>query len=190
MGRCDCNDDMLAEVTISSEKIYSGRVFDCELRQVRLPDGTTAPREVVSHPGGACVLPIDDDLNCYMVKQYRIAVDKVYLEAPAGRIEKGESPAECVAREIIEETGYKANSIEPVGTAAATPGYCSEIIYLYIARDLEFVGTDPDAGEFLAVEKVPLKELLEMADKGLIEDAKTQVLIYRAARRIPFGTDR
>ena len=190
MGRCDCNDDNLAEVTVSSETFYSGRVFNCELKQVRLPDGNIAPREVVRHSGGACVLPIDDDLNCYMVNQYRIAVDKIYLEAPAGKIEPGEAPDECVAREIREETGYVASSIEPVGTAAATPGYCSEIIYLYIATGLEYVGTDPDSGEFISVHKVPLKELVDMADKGQIEDAKTQVLIYKAARRLLSGTER
>jgi ADP-ribose pyrophosphatase len=190
MGRCDCKDDNLAEVTLSSETIYSGRVFDCELRQVELPDGNKAPREVIVHSGGACVLPVDDELNCYMVKQYRIAVDKIYLEAPAGRIEKGETPAECVARELTEETGYTASVIEPVGSAAATPGYCSEIIYLFIARGLEYKGTNPDSGEFLSLHKVPLKELVDMADAGQIEDAKTQVLIYKAARRLLIGTER
>lgn len=189
MGRCDCNDEQLIEVTIGSEKIYSGRVFDCEIKTVRLPDGNDATREVVLHNGGACVLPIDEDLNCYMVKQYRNGVDKIYLEAPAGRIENGENPEDCVSREIIEETGYKAGKIESVGSAAATPGYCSEIIYLYIATDLEYQGTDPDSGEFLQVCKVPLKELVEMADEGQIEDGKTQVLIYKAARRLLVGTD-
>lgn len=190
MGRCDCSDDNLTEVTISSEIIYSGRVFDCELRQVMLPDGKEASREVIKHNGGCCVLPIDDDLNCYMVKQYRTAVGKVYLEAPAGKIEKGESPEECVAREITEETGFTASDIKAVGTAAATPGYCSEIIYLYLARGLEYKGTCPDSGEFISIHKVPLKELLDMADSGKIEDAKTQVLIYKAARRLLIGTER
>ncbi|MBP5655944.1 MAG: NUDIX hydrolase [Clostridiales bacterium] len=189
MGRCDCNEDMLAEAVISSEKIYSGRVFDCEVRQVRLPDGNIAKREVVVHSGGACVLPVDDELNCYMVKQFRTGVGKVYLEAPAGRIENGESPEDCVLREITEETGYKASHLESLGSAAATPGYCSELIHLYIATGLEYQGTDPDAGEFLKVCKVPLSELLKMAEDGQIEDGKTQILIYKAARRLLVGTD-
>ena len=104
-------------------------------------------------------------------------------EAPAGKIEPGEAPLACATREITEETGFTAGNIEYVGKMAATPGYCSEIISLYIATDLQFTGGAPDPNEYLRTVKCPLKNALEMAESGKIEDAKTLVLIYKAARR-------
>ena len=104
-------------------------------------------------------------------------------EAPAGKVEPGEDPLACASREITEETGFTAHKIEHVGKMMATPGYCSEIINLYIATDLEFTGGNPDANEYLRTVKCPLKNALEMAESGKIEDAKTLVLIYKAARR-------
>lgn len=175
---------MLFEETVASEKIFEGRVFEVELKDIKTSEGRMAKREIVKHPGGACILPMDDEGNCYFVKQFRSPFEKVMLEAPAGKLEKGEAPIDCVAREITEETGFVAHKIESVGCIAATPGYCSEIISIFIGTDLEFTGGDPDQNEYLATVKMPLKEALEMAENGQITDGKTLVLIYKAARRL------
>ena len=129
------------------------------------------------------MLPIDDEQNVYLVKQFRSPFERVLLEAPAGKIDQGEEPLTTATREITEETGLTAADIEPIGTMIATPGYCSEIIYLYIATGLTYVGGEPDPSEYLSTVKMPLAEALELAEEGESEDAKTLIAIYRAARR-------
>lgn len=183
MGKIDCSDDMLFEKTVSKETKFSGRVFEVEVKNITTPEGAESRREIVIHHGGACILPIDSDMNCYFVKQFRSPFEAVMTEAPAGKVEPGEEPLACAAREITEETGFTAGKIEHVGRMAATPGYCTEIINLYIATDLHYTGGTPDPNEYLRTVKCPLKSALEMAESGKIEDAKTLVLIYKAARR-------
>jgi len=184
MGSIDCKDNELFEMTLTEEFVFKGRVFECDVRTVRLSDGRMATREVIKHTGGACVLPVDDELNCYLVRQFRSGAERVLTEVPAGKIEPGESPAECVSREIREETGFTAGKIESLGYIYATPAYCSEKIHLYLATGLSYVGGSPDSGEFLRVEKYPLTELIKMCDSGEIEDAKTVACIYKASRRL------
>ncbi len=184
MGRNDCSDSELTEQILSSRKVFSGRVFDCEVRQVELHGGIKAEREIVVHTGGACIIPVDSDLNCYMVKQYRSGVQEILMEVPAGKIEPGEDPMECASREIVEETGYEAGKIDPLGYIVATPAYCSEKIHMYLGTDLRFKGANTDDGEFLGVTRVPLAELVEMCDRGEITDSKTTVCIYKAAGRL------
>ncbi len=183
MGQINCSDDMLFEKKISEEEIFNGRVFKIAVRQIETPEGTTSSRELVYHNGGACVLPVDDEQNVYLVKQFRAPFERVLLEAPAGKLEKDEDPLVCAGREITEETGLSASSIESLGTMISTPGYCSEIIYIYLATALEYVGGEPDPSEYLSTVKLSLKEALRMADSGEIEDAKTVIAIYRTARR-------
>jgi len=183
MGKIDCSDDMLFEKTVSKETKFTGKVFEVEVKTITTPEGATSHREIVIHHGGAAILPVDSDLNCYFVRQFRSPFEKVMTESPAGKVEPGEEPLACAAREITEETGFTAGKIEHVGRMAATPGYCSEIINLYIATDLQYTGGTPDPNEFLRTVKCPLKSALEMAESGKIEDAKTLVLIYKAARR-------
>ena len=183
MGKIDCSDDMLFEKTVSKETKFTGRVFQVEVKTITTPEGATSHREIVLHNGGAAILPVDQDLNCYFVRQFRSPFEKVMTESPAGKVEPGEDPLDCAKREITEETGFTAGKVEHVGRMAATPGYCSEIINLYLATDLRFTGGTPDPNEYLRTVKCPLKQALEMAESGKIEDAKTLVLIYKAARR-------
>ena len=183
MGKINCNDDMLFEKTVSSAKFFEGKVFDVEVKNIVTAEGRQAKREIVKHPGGACILPLDGEGNCFLVKQFRSPFETVMLEAPAGKIEEGEEPLACVSREITEETGYTAGNIEFVGAMAATPGYCNEIISLYIGTGLTYTGGNPDENEYISTVKMPLKEALEMAENGSIRDAKTLVLIYKASRR-------
>ena len=183
MGKINCTDDMLYEKTISSKTVFEGKVFNVEIKDITTPEGNSSTREIVKHPGGACILPVDDEGNCYLVKQFRSPFEKVMLEAPAGKLEKDEDPFHCVSREITEETGFTARNIEFMGAVAATPGYCSEIITLYIGTGLEYKGGVPDPNEYLATVKMPLAEAIGMADRGEINDAKTLVLLYKSSRR-------
>ena len=183
MGKINCSDDMLYEKTLSSKTVFEGRVFDVEIKEITTPEGRCSQREIVKHPGGACILPVDDEGNCYLVRQFRSPFEKVMLEAPAGKIEKGEDPLFCASREITEETGLKAGKIESAGNIAATPGYCSEVISLFIGTDLSYGEAEPDENEYVSTVKMPLKEAIELADNGTINDAKTLVVLYKASRR-------
>ncbi len=184
MGKINCNDEMLFEKTVDSKTVFEGHVFDVEIKKIITPEGRESTREIVKHHGGACILPVDDEGNCYLVKQFRSPFEKVMLEAPAGKIEEGEDPLYCASREITEETGFVAKNIECVGAVTATPGYCSEVITLFIGTELETGDANPDLNEYISTVKMPLKEAVRMADDQEIEDAKTLVLIYKAARRL------
>lgn len=174
----------LYEETLSSDLKFHGRVFDTFVKTVKLADGSVSTREIVKHNGGACILPVDDENNCYMVRQFRSPFEEIMLEVPAGKIEPGEDPKLCAIRELHEETGFQADEIIDFGTMICSPGYDSEKIYLYGARGLHFIGEKLDEGEFLHCEKIPLDELLKMADSGQIRDSKTQLCIYKMVRRL------
>lgn len=174
----------LYEETLSSDLKFHGRVFDTIVKKVKLADGSVSTREIVKHNGGACILPVDDEGNCYMVRQFRSPFEEIMLEVPAGKLEIGENPRDCAIRELHEETGFEAGEIIDLGCMICSPGYDSEKIYLYGARNLKFIGEKLDEGEFLHCEKIPLTTLLEMADKGEIKDSKTQICIFKMVRRL------
>ena len=160
------------EKTVSSEEIYDGKIIKVRKEKVELPDGRLAMRELIGHPGG--------DGKVFMVTQYRIAAKSEMLEIPAGKMEYGEDPLECGARELIEETGYKAEEFTHLGEYYATPGYCEEKLNIFLARKLTFVGQNLDDGEFLNVSKYSLDELYQMVMDNKIYDAKTAIAILKA----------
>lgn len=168
------------EKTISSEPIYNGKIINVRKDTVQLPNGKTALRELIAHPGGVGVIAVDENKDVFMVTQYRIAAKSDMLEIPAGKMEYGEDPLECGSRELIEETGYKAKNFIHLGEYYATPGYCEEKLNIYLARDLEFVGQNLDEGEFLNVKKYSLDELYKMVMDNKIYDAKTAIAILKA----------
>lgn len=168
------------EKTISSKEIYDGKIVKLRVEDVTLPNGRTAKRELISHPGGAGIIAVDDERNVLMVRQYRIIAKEMMLEIPAGKLEYGEDPQECAEREITEETGYKANKIIPLGSYYATPGYCGEILSLYLGTELEWTGQHLDEDEFLKVEKYKLDDLYQMVMDNKITDAKTAIAILKA----------
>lgn len=170
----------LEEKKMSSELIYDGRIFKVSRDKALLENGKTADREVVHHSGGVTVIPVTDNNEILMVKQYRYPHEKVMLEIPAGKLEPGETHYDCGKRELLEETGCTCKNYEYVGEVVPTPAYLTEVIHMYIATGLEFSEQKLDEDEFLEVEKVPLEKAVEMVMKGEITDSKTQIGILKA----------
>lgn len=168
------------EKSYATNRIYEGKVLNLRVDDILLPDGKKGKREIVEHNGGVGVIGVTANREVYMVTQYRIAAGKMMLEIPAGKLEKGEDPLECGKRELIEETGYKGNNFEYLGTYYATPGYCQEKLHIYLATNLEWVGQNLDEGEFLNVKKYSLDELFDMVMKNEIIDCKTAIAILKA----------
>ena len=166
---------------------YEGLVVNVTMDSVRLSDGARAFREVVEHPGGVCVLPVDDRGVAYCVRQFRYPSRQHLLEAPAGKLEPGEDPAEAAVRELSEETGFTAGRLIPLGSYYTSPGYSTEVLHLYLAADLTQGRAHLDAGEFLDVEPHPLAELLEMVMAGQLPDAKTAVAVMQASMLLAEG---
>lgn len=171
----------LTEKRISSTKLFQGHTINLRLDIVELPDGRQAQREVVEHPGAVAVVPLLDDETVILVNQYRAPIERITLEIPAGKLEPGESPEICAARELEEETGYRAEKFELKGAFYTTPGFSNEIMYLFVASGLTVAKSHPDIDEFVETRKFNLKELLQMVKAGEIIDAKTLVGIYTVA---------
>ena len=172
----------LYEKTISSEEKYRGVIVNVTLDHAELCDGRTVLREVVHHSGGVSILPVDDEGNCYLVRQFRYPAGETMLEIPAGKRERGEEPLHCAMRELSEETGFDADRFVDLGHFYATPGYCNEVIYVYLATGLHPGKSHPDDGEFLNVEKKSLDQLCDMAMRGELIDAKTIIAVLKAKR--------
>ena len=167
------------EKQLSREMKFDGRVVKLYVDQVELDNGTQTFREVIEHPGGVCVLPIDENGDVYMVRQFRYPFMKALYELPAGKLEFGENHRECGIRELKEETGATADSFEYLGCIYPTVAYDTEIIHMYLARGLHFGEQHLDEGEFLDVVKLPFEKVVEMALNGELPDAKTQAAVLK-----------
>lgn len=172
----------LQEKKLSSETVYEGPIFTITHDTVELENGASSIRDVLHHNGGVCVIPITDDNEIYLVKQFRYPFATVTREVPAGKLEKGEDHAECGRRELLEETGCTCSELVYLGEMLPTPAYDSEITHLYLARGLSYEKQQLDPGEFLDVEKIPLTEAIQLVMDGKIRDGKTQIVILKAAR--------
>lgn len=169
----------LSEKKISGEKVFSGRVVDLSVDKVELEDGKITTRELVTHPGGVCVVPINENGEIYMVKQFRYPFSEVLLEIPAGKLEKGEDHRLCGIRELKEEIGAQAGYFEYLGCLYPTVAYDTEIIHMYLAKELSFGDQKLDEGEFIDVIKMPFEKAVEMVMNNEIPDAKTQLAILK-----------
>ncbi len=170
----------LEEKTVNSECIYKGRIFDVTKDTALLENGKEVQRDVVHHSGGVTVVPITENNEILMVRQYRYPHHKAMLEIPAGKREAGEEHYECGKRELLEETGYICNKYEYLGEIVPTPAYVSEVIHIYLAQELELSAQNLDDDEFLDVERIPLDKAVEMVMNGEITDAKTQIGVLKA----------
>jgi len=165
---------MIFRVT-KSETIFHGKVFDVKVDEIEYNGtGNKASRQVAIHPGGAVILPVKDDGKIVLISQYRYPFNEVIYELPAGKLEKGEDPKDCATRELIEETGYSSNTITKLGKIFTTPGFCNEILHLYLAEDLiagEHAREEGEEG--MQMFEMTLDEIDKKIQDGEIVDAKT-----------------
>lgn len=169
------------ETMLESKEIFAGRVIRVTYDTVRLENGNTSTREVVHHHGGACILPVDEAGNVYLVRQFRYAIGEEIWELPAGKLEAGEAPFEAAKRELGEECGLTADHFEDLGVVYPTVGYDSERIYIWAATGLHPAAQHLDEDEFLDVVKMPLEKALALVLDGTIRDSKTQVGLMKYA---------
>ena len=159
--------------TVRSERIYEGKILEVYKDEIKMPDGDTAMREVVEKHNASAIVPVDNDGNIIMVRQYRHPARDLVLEIPAGTFEDGEDPYECASRELEEEIGYKAEGLTYINWTYASVGICTERIYLYIADRLTRGVQKLDKDEFIDVEKYSLEDAMSMIFDGTITDSKT-----------------
>lgn len=179
----------MSSSTISSRRVYSGRVISLDVDRVRFPDGSEGELEMVRHPGASAVVPFlsdpaGDDPQILMIRQYRYAADGFIYEIPAGRLDPGEEPEACAARELREETGCTAQRMDRLFTMYTTPGFTDEKIHLFMATGLTNGESAREADEFVELVPMPLSRALAMLERGEIQDAKTALgLLYAAGFR-------
>lgn len=165
---------------LSSRHIYRGSIINLRLDEVELPDGRQAIREIIEHPGAAVIAPIDSSGRLHMVRQYRDAAAETLLELPAGKLDRGEDPLSCARRELREELGLDAESIAPLASFYSSPGFCDEVLHLFLAEGLEQKGAQTDHDEFIEAEVRPLDGLDDWL--GEVRDAKSITGILLARR--------
>lgn len=172
---------------LARRDVFRGRIVEVSVDRVRMPDGREVDMELVRHPGSAAVLPIAEapggGEEVLLLRQYRYATGAWLLEIPAGKLDPGESAEDCARRELVEETGWAAGEIEPLGEVWPSPGILAERISLFAARGLTPAAQDLEAGELLTVERLPLEEAIARAAAGEIDDAKTVCALLRLAVR-------
>lgn len=171
---------------VDGRRVYTGKVLNLDIDRVRFPNGSVGELEMIRHSGASAVVPFvsdpsGDDPQLLLIKQYRYAADDFLYEIPAGRLDPGESPEACARRELREETGCTAQSVEHLSTIYTTPGFTDERIHLFMATGLTDGQTGHEADEFLTIETMQLSRVLEMIRDGEIQDAKTVVGILYAA---------
>jgi ADP-ribose diphosphatase len=173
----------------SVRDIYRGRVVHLVVETFTMPDGRPATLELVRHPGAAAVVPLTADGEVLLIRQYRRAAGGFIYEVPAGKLDPGETPLQCAARELAEEAGVGAGRLEPLGSILTTPGFTDEVIHLFLARDLRPAQQQLDADELLTVEKMPFARALDLCVRGELRDAKSICALMLADRKLRGSTN-
>jgi ADP-ribose pyrophosphatase len=172
------------EKTLDSKCVYHGSLLEVHEDQVSLPDGQTAKREFIRHPGAVVVLPMLDEHTVLVERQYRYPLNQHFLELPAGKIDTGEAHAVTARRELLEETGYEARDWSHIFTAYPCVGYSNERLEFYLARDLSYVGHPGEDGEFLETITLSVDQALALVESGEITEAKTIMGLLWIDRRL------
>ena len=176
----------LTEQTLKRNTVFTGKIINMRQDNVLLENGRTATRDVVEHPGGVCVLPLTAQNEIIMVRQFRYPYQEVLAEIPAGKLEKGEkSPLDCGKRELEEEAGMLADEYIDLGKMYPSPGYCEEIIHIFLAKGLHASSQHLDDDEFLEVSRIPFRDALKQVMNGEIKDGKTQIAVLKTAVLYP-----
>ena len=172
---------MQPEEQISSREIYDGKIIKVRVDDILMTSsGNRSVREVVEHNNAVVIVPIDNDDNVHLVRQYRYAAEQNLLECPAGIVEDGEDPDDCAQRELAEEIGYASRNLRILGGFWSSPGFCTEFMYPYLAKDLVPRRLQPDDDEDIQVEKVPLSRIPQLIRLGEIQDAKSIAALLMA----------
>ncbi|RXJ03830.1 NUDIX hydrolase [Anaerobacillus alkaliphilus] len=161
------------EKTLATKSIFQGKVIELVVKDVELPDGNTSKREIVHHPGAVAIIALTKDKKLLVIEQFRKPLEKTIIEIPAGKLEKGEDPLECARRELEEETGFRAISINFITSFYTSPGFADELIHIYFTDEIEIGEVNPDEDEFLSVLEVSLSEAEQLIEEQKIHDAKT-----------------
>ena len=168
----------------SIRNVFKGRVLTLNLEQVRLPNGRVAELEIAHHPGGAAVVALDADGRVCLLRQFRHAAGGWLIELPAGKLDGGEPPLECAQRELAEEAGVVATHWEKLGEFYSSPGVLTEVIHLFLARDLAATDARPEEHEVFEARWIPLEEAVELAAGGRLQDAKSLIGLLWARERL------
>ena len=168
----------------NTKKIYEGRIIDLNIETALMPDGRRVDLEIIKHPGGACALPFHDNGDVTLVRQFRHAAGGVIWEVPAGRIDDEEGAQICAIRELREEVGLVAGKVEKLGEYISTPGFCTEVVHVYLAESLTGCKQELEDDEYIEVVRLSFDEALDKVDSGEITDGKTVLALLLAARRI------
>lgn len=174
----------LRETTTASERVFEGKLISVRVDDVTLPDGGESAREIVEHRGAVAAVALDSEGNVLLVRQWRHPAGEALLEVPAGTREEGEEPEATLRRELIEEIGHRAGTIELLAEVYTAPGYSTELIGLYIATELEAADGEADGDENIEVVRVPLRDALRMCRDGELTDAKTVAALLLAGVRL------
>lgn len=170
----------LFEKTIDSKDIYQGKILKLRVDRVALPDGSESTREIIEHTGAVAIVAIDGENNLWMVKQYRKAVEEILMEIPAGTLEKGEEPLACAKRELAEETGLIAEDWQEILSYYSAPGFVTEKLHLFLAKNFTQGDINLDRDEFLYTVKIPLADAYKAIFAGQIKDGKSIIGIQYA----------
>jgi 8-oxo-dGTP pyrophosphatase MutT (NUDIX family) len=174
-------------MTESIRNVFTGRVLTLNLEQVRLPNGRVAELEIAHHPGGAAIVALDAAGRVCLLRQFRHAAGGWLDELPAGKLDGGEPPLLCAQRELAEEAGMVARRWDKLGQFFSSPGVFTEVIHLYLARDLQPVTAQPDEHEVFEARWLPLPEALALAGSGRLQDGKSLVGLFWAHERLRSG---
>lgn len=173
-------DKKLYEEKISSRRIFNGKILGLSFDKVRLPNGKTASREKIIHPGAVAVVAVTDENEVLLVRQYRYPVDDITIEIPAGKLERDELPKSCAKRELAEEVGAVDGKLRLLSSFYTTPGFCNEVLHLFIATGFKILNNSLDEDEFLDIIKIKMETALLWIKEGKIKDSKTIIGILMA----------
>jgi ADP-ribose pyrophosphatase len=172
------------EETLSSRRLYEGAIVKLRVDRVRMSKGPEVVREVVEHGGAVALVALDPEGRLLFVRQHRYATGRALLELPAGTLEPGEDPEVCAARELEEETGFRAGRLQRLGGFFVAPGYCTEYIHAYLATGLQPGTAGGDEDEDIEMLPLPLDEVLRLVETGELEDAKSLAALFLYLRRV------
>jgi ADP-ribose pyrophosphatase len=167
---------------LGTRRVYEGRILNLRVDDVRYPNGNQSKVEVVEHNGGVSIVAQPDDASIVLVRQYRPAIGRTLWEVPAGKLEGDEDPAEAARRELIEETGYRCERLRKLWTFYTAPGFCSELLHLFVAEGLTPGRSQPEADEQIETKTFKVADAWAMVERGEIPDAKTQIALSWALR--------